>query len=265
MNDFVRRLFNATERQAQHPEPKAATPSASDGDSAARHERLAAYSAAAASPTKHPAEASTDGGGLIRPEEADPASVELGGQVTAILSTAKQAAEQLLDSARQEADRIREEAKQLAASGLDGAKRHAERRREEGDKLRAEAEAYSETTRGSADRHAAETRRRMEEEAGNRRSEAEQEAREIHRAARQKAAELTAESLERQKVLVAEAERSEARLEQLLGVFRALTSQLEGLLEPGRAEAVAPVAGQAAVEENLDEALRPQPAQDPAA
>ena len=263
MNDFVRRLFNATDKQAQAPEPKAATPSTSGGDSAARPDRLAAYSAVAASPTEQPApQASTDGDGLARPEHADTASVEVGDQVTAILSTAKQAAEQLLDSARQEADRVREEAKQRAASGLDGAKRHAQRRREEGDKLRAEAEAYSETTRESADRQAAETRQRTEEEAGKRRSEAEQEAREIHRAARQKAAELTAESLERQKVLIAEAERSEARLEQLLGVFRAMASQLEGLLEPGRA--VAPVgAGQAAAEEHLDEALKP--ARDPAA
>ena len=269
MNDFVRRLFNAAERQGRDSEPKAATPSTSDGDSATRLERLAADSArspeggAAPSPAEQPAsQASTDGSGLIRPEQADPASIEIGDQVTTILSSAKQAAEQLRESTRQEAERIREEAKQLAASALDGAKRHAERRREESDKLRAEAEAYSKTTLEAADQHAAETRRNTEEEAGKRRSEAEQEAREIHRAARQRAAELTTESRERQKVLVAEAERSEARLEQLLGVFRAMASQLEELVEPERAEP--PVAaGQAAAEEDLDEALKPQPARNP--
>jgi hypothetical protein len=248
MNDFVRRLFNATEHQAQDAEPRAATPSMSEGDPAAQLQRLAS-------------ETRTDGGGLVPPEQADPASVEIGDQVAAILSTAKQGAEQLRESAGQEAERIREEAKQLAASALEGAKRHAQRRREEGDKLRAEADAYSKTTREEADRHAAEARRKTEEEAGRRRSEAEQEAREIHRAARQRAAELTTESLQRQKVLVAEAERSEARLTQLLGVFRAMASQLEELLEPEPAGA--PVAGHAVSEENLDEALKPQPARNP--
>jgi hypothetical protein len=268
MNDFVRRLFNAAERQGQDSEPKAATPSTADGD-LARLERLAVDSAgnpeggAASSPADQPAsEAGTDGGGLTRPEQADPASIEIGDQVTAILSSAKQAAVELRESARQEAERIRDEAKQLAASALDGTKRHAERRREESDKLRAEAEAYSKTTRDAADQDALELRRKTEEEAGKRRSETEQEAREIHRAARQKAAELTAESLQRQKVLVAEAERSEARLQQLLGVLRAMASQLEELVEPERA--AAPVAaGQAAAEEPLDEALKPQLARNP--
>jgi hypothetical protein len=250
MNDFVRRFFNATEHQAQDPEPRAATPSMSEGDPAAQLQRLAS-------------ETRTDGGGVVPLEQADPASVEIGDQVAAILTTAKQGAEQLRDSARQEAERIREEAKQLAASALEGAKRHAQRRREEGDKLRAEADVYSKTTREEADRHAAETRRKIEEEAGSRRSEAEQEAREIHRAARQRAAELTAESLQRQKVLIAEAERSEARLAQLLGVFRAMASQLEELLEPEPAGGARVAAVQAAPEENLDEALKPQPARNP--
>jgi hypothetical protein len=265
MNDLVRRLFNAAEKQGQNAEPKAATPSA------ARLERLAGDSAGspeggvASSPAEQPASgAGTERGGLVRPEQADPAAIEIGDQVTTILSSAKQAAEKLQESARQEAERIREEAKQLAASALDGAKRHAARRREESDKLRAEADAYSETTREAADRHAEETRRKIEEEAGKRRSETEQEAREIHRAARHKAAELTAESLDRQQALVAEAERSEARLEQLLGVLRAMTSQLEELVEPERAEATL-AAGQAAAEENLDEALNPQPARNASA
>jgi gas vesicle protein len=257
MNDLLHRLFNANERRAREPEAQTSEPAGSAGP-----KRMAADSVrgqedghTSTQPEQPGVEARTaDVAEPARAEAADEASLEIGEQVAGILSSAKQAAQQLRESAQQEAERIRAEAKQQATDALDRTKKELERRREEGGKVRAEADAYSKNTRETADRHAAEMRRKFEEEAAKQRSEAQQEAAEIRRAARQKAEELTTQTLQRQKALVAEAQRSEARLQQLLGVYRAMTSQLEDLLGPERAVA----SGEPPVHV-LDEALKPRP------
>jgi hypothetical protein len=200
----------------------------------------------------------TGDSGRDRPEPADHVYDEVGDQVSAILAAAKQASHQLRESARQDAERIRKEAENQATASLEQAGRDAAQTRTEGDQVRAEAEAYSKSTREAADRDAAETRRTIREEAEKLRTEAKHEANAIRHAARRRSDELRTEAMDRQKALIDEAELSEARLQQLLDVFRAMTSQLEGLLEPepgGKRRTLQ--SEDAASAEELDEALRP--------
>jgi hypothetical protein len=239
-NDFVRRFFNADEPEQMT--PRVVTSKSDEGVMG------------------------TGGGGRDQPEPADQVYDEIGEQVSAILSAAKQAAHQLRESARQDAERIRKEAEDRATASLERAGRDAARRRTEGDHVRAEAEAYSKSTREAADRDAAEMRRTIGEEAEKLRTEAMHEASAIRHAAKQKSYELRTEALDRQKALIAEAGRSEARLQQLLDVFRAMTSQLEDLLElePGGRWGKMQGVDAASVGE-LDEALRPHRLRDPSA
>jgi chemotaxis protein histidine kinase CheA len=231
-NDFVRRFFNAND-------PDQTTPGVVMSKS----------------------EEEVMGTGDSRPDQPEPADHvydEIGEQVSLILTSAKQAAQQLRESARNDAERIRKEAEDRATASLERAEREAARRRTEGDQVRAEAEAYSKSTREAADRDVAETRRTIREETEKLRTEAKHEASAIRDAARQKSDELRTEALDRQKALIGEAGRSEARLQQLLDVFRVITSQLEDLLgpEPG-GERGTMQAGDAASAQGLDEALKP--------
>jgi hypothetical protein len=236
-NDFVRRFFNANEPE----QTTSGVVMSKSGEGVI----------------------GTAGGGGDQPEPADQAYDEIGEQVSAILAAAKQAAHQLQESARQDAERIRKEAEDRATASLEQAGRDAARRRTEGDRVRAEAEAYGKSTREAADRDAAETRRTIAGEAEKLRTEARRDASAIRDAARQRSDELRTEALGRQKALIGEAGRAEARLQQLLDVFRAITSQLEDLLEPepGRRRDEMQ-RGDAASAEELDEALRPHPLRD---
>lgn len=240
MNDFVRRLLKASGEQNRVPDGATGPTPASTTQSTQE-----------SGPTVSEADEGR--------EAADQASIEVGDQVAVILASTKHAAQQLQESARAEAERIRAEAKEEAAARLGDAERKLARRREEDAKLRAEAEAYSRSTREAADHRAAEMRRTVEEELAKRRTGAEQEASEIRRAAKLHADQLTSDAIDRQGALIAEAKRSEARLEQLAGVFRAMTTQLEDLVGERRAEEPTEEEKAPAGEE-LDEALRPQPA-----
>jgi hypothetical protein len=237
MNDFVSRLFKTSDEQTAKPKPSSVPTAA--GSAAPDEREQNAQSPAAPKKAGEP--------------DADQASIEVGDQVAAILASAKQAAQRLQVSARQDAERVRAEAKREAATRLQAVEGELAGRRTEGAKLRADAEAYSKSTREGADRYSAEKRRKVDEESEKRRKEAEREASEIRAAAKQRAEKLSSESVQRQKALAAEAERSEARLRQLLGVYRALTSQLEDLL--GDEQVTAP----SAEGRHLEEALRPQP------
>lgn len=212
MNDFVQRFFKTGDNRAEEPEAAYAAEQALVDDDPAAEENPQFEATAPAT------------------AEADQAAIEFGDEVAAILATAKQAAQKLHDSTRQDADRIREEAEEV----------------------RAEAEAYSKSTREEADLHAVETRRKLDVELEERRRDAEHEANEIRRAAKQRAEELASEALRRRGAIIAEAERSEARLEQLLDVFRTVTSQLEELLGSERGVV------SSGETHNLDEALRPR-------
>jgi F0F1-type ATP synthase membrane subunit b/b' len=236
-NEFVRRFFNANE-------PEQTTPGVAMSKS-------------------DEGEMGTGDSGRDRPEPADYVYDEVGDQVSAILAAAKQAAHQLRESARKDAERMRKEAENQATVSLEQAGRDAARTRTEGDHVRAEAEAYSKSTREAADRDAAETRRTIREEAEKLLTEAKHEANAIRHAARRRSDELRTEAMDRQQALIGEAGRSEARLQQLLDVFRAMTSQLEDLLEPepgGKRRTMQ--SEDAASAEELDEALRPHALRD---
>jgi vacuolar-type H+-ATPase subunit E/Vma4 len=240
MNVSMSRLFKGNDKQTNEPKPASAPTAA--GARAPDERAQSAQSARV--PTKP------------RGPDPDQASIEVGDQVATILASAKQAAEQLQLSARDDAKRIRGEAKQEAATRAQALERELAGKREEGAKLHAEAQAYSKRTREAADHYAAETRRRIDKESGKRHQEAEREANEIRTAARQQVETLSSEAVRRQKALTAETQRSEARLRQLLGVFRALTAQLEDLLGDERATA------SSADGPNLEEALKPPPLKD---
>jgi hypothetical protein len=193
------------------------------------------------------------------PEQGDQNEnyAHVGEQVASVLAAAHQAADQIRATALEEAEQIREEANADAAATRDQAGRAAEQARRESEALRAEADEYSTEAHEAADRYVATTRQQVEDEAARRRAEIDREARESHRAAEQQARGIETEALERRRAIIEEAERSEARLEQLLGVFRGMTSQLEELLrpEPVADDAEAP---DESVADEFAQDLRPQ-------
>jgi hypothetical protein len=176
------------------------------------------------------ARSATPGQGEQHQGEQHESYAEVGEQVASVLAAAQRAAEEIRATTLEEAERIRQEAVADAASTRDEAAKAAEQTRRESEALRAEAEEYSKEARDAADRYVATTRQQVEDEAAARRAESEREAAEMHRAAEQRARDVETEALHRRQAIIAEAERSEARLEQLLGVYRGMTSQLEELL-----------------------------------
>jgi hypothetical protein len=202
-----------------------------------------------------------------RPEkdDANASYAQVGEQVAAVLASAQKAADEIRATAEEEAERIRAEIEERVAATRAVTARAVQEARRESEALRTEADEYSRETREAADRYVAETRQLVEDEAAERLTEVEQQAREIHRAAEGRARELETEGLQRQKALVEEAGRTEARLEQLLGVFHGMTSQLEALVHAERAADEAVDAQDDGPAEELAEDLRPgRPGRSPA-
>ncbi len=184
---------------------------------------------------------------------------QVGEQVAAVLVSAEQAAEQIRESARQDAERIRAEAKHELSTALSAKKLEAERGRRESEKLRADADAYNKHTREAADRYVTETREKIDAEVAQWRAEVDEQVRGIRRAAELRAKDLETEARARQKTLLQQVARAEARLEQLLGIFRGMTLQLEGLVGAESAGRRPGNAGETSVAEPLAEALKPRP------
>jgi F0F1-type ATP synthase membrane subunit b/b' len=198
-------------------------------------------------------------GGRTEAGRSEESYVQVGEQVAAVLASAEHAGKEILQTARQEAERVRAEAKDQATATLSQAKLAAERGRRESEQLRADAEAYSKETRKAADRYVAETRAKTDQEAAQKRVQADEQVLGIRRDAERKAKDLHREALERQKTLMQQVGRAEARLQQLLGIFRAMTSQLEGLVKAEPRRQSGDAEGKASLTAPLDEALRPQP------
>jgi hypothetical protein len=184
---------------------------------------------------------------------------QVGEQVAAVLVSAEQAAEQIRESARQDAERIRAEAKDKVAATLSETKLEAEQGRRENEKLRADADAYNKETREAADRYGTEVREKVDQEVAQWRAEVDEQVRGIRRAAKLRAQDLETEARARQKTLLEEVGRAEARLEQLLGIFRGMTLQLEGLVSAESAARSGDTKEKKSVAEPLDEALKPRP------
>lgn len=194
------------------------------------------------------------------PEPVDPEIsadyTEVGEKVGAVLASAQEAAEQMLASARADAERIRSDAQEQAAKMTAAAKDEAERMQSESVKLRREADDYRDETHAAADGYAAGARAEGEAEAGRRVAEADEKAQAIVAEAEQRARHVEQEEARRQEALAAAAKRYEERLQSLLGVFRGMSTELEGLLHPARRDAE-PKA-EAPVSEALEDALRPE-------
>jgi hypothetical protein len=174
----------------------------------------------------------------------------LGEQVTAVLTTAEQAAAEIRESARRDAEQLRLHAEQGATAA-----------RVEAEALRADADAYREQTRAAADTYAADTRRTADEEAAKARSALGEEARSVREEAKRKAAEIEAEALQRREALIQSAAHLEERIAGMAITFRGLTAELEDLLPPKRRPAGEPSAGEradGAGDEALGQALQPE-------
>ena len=170
---------------------------------------------------------------------------QIGEHVTAVISSAEQAAEQMRREAAAEAERIRAEVRDEAKGLIAEATREAER-------MRADAGTYSREAREDADAYAGEKRSEAEAYSSRFRAEAEENARELREAAKQEAKRIEKEARRRREVLTSEAERFEERLHSLHAVFRGITTQLEALLPPEPEKD-----GEEPPQESIEESLRP--------
>lgn len=219
MNAFPRRLFDSGRKRRR-----------------ARLPDVVAVSTLRQSEHRRPG---TDTGEAVRGlEETEPIEVglaeeshtEVGKQVSAVLTSAQQAAEKIRESARQEAELIQTQANEKAAATIAEATRAAEQVRRESDDVRAKADRYGGETRDAANRQLEKMRREIRGEAAQRHAEAEQQAREILRAAEQETKDLELKADKRQKALVLRAERFETRLSHLVRIFSEITLQLEAVV-----------------------------------
>lgn len=173
----------------------------------------------------------------------------LGEQVTAVLTSAEHAAADIREAANREAEEVRLAAENKVAV----AKADAER-------IRTEAEAYRDEIKGAADSYADERRRSTEAAAANARADAEEKARAVEANARRKANEIEAEALRRRDALRQSASDLEERIQTMLGTFRMMTADLEGLL-PGDDKRRSGKSGENAddvVDDTLEDALKPE-------
>lgn len=203
----------------------------------------------------------------VNPDTADYAHV--GEKVTAVLASAQAAAEQMVASAREEADRLRSDAQKQAAATTAKAKSESERMQRESGRLRLEADNYRNETRAEADGYAAGARTEAEAEAEGRLAEAGERAQAIIAEAEQRARYVEREEVRRQEALASGAKRYEERLKSLLEVFRGMTTQLEHLVPLDQGTKVQEAKAQGADNEEaardaetpiegLDDVLRPE-------
>jgi hypothetical protein len=100
---------------------------------------------------------------------------------------------------------------------------------------------------------------KIDKEVAQRRAEVDEQVRGIRRAAERKAKDVETEARARRKTLLEQVGRAEARLEQLLGIFRGMTLQLEGLVSAESARRSGDAEEKTSVAVPLDEALKPRP------
>jgi hypothetical protein len=182
---------------------------------------------------------------------------QLGEHVAAVLTSAREAADELLAAARADAERIRTDADERAKQMVSAAGLEADGMRGDAARIRSEAEAYSDERRASAEAHAEAARRVAEDERAKQLADAEQGAHAIRAEAERRVREIASEAVQRHEALVRDIGRSEERVEELLTVFRAMTSQLEAVVK-AEADIEPPADVEAPVGEALDDALTPE-------
>ncbi len=163
-----------------------------------------------------------EGNGVV----AMPTLADVGEHVTAVLTSAQQAADRMRNEARQEAERVRAEARERAEAAIDGAKETAA-------DARAEADAYDRNVRTHADAYSEEKRTEAEEYARRAVAGAKEEAEGIREKARVEAGRMVEAGRRRSEALAAEVRHFEERLDRLHTVFAGMTNQLGELLQSG--------------------------------
>ena len=173
---------------------------------------------------------------------AMPTLADVGEHVTAVLTSAQQAADRMRSEARQEADRVRAEARERAEAAIEGAKQGAA-------DARTEADAYDKNTRKRADAYSEEKRTEAEEYARRAVAGAKEEAEGIRETARVEAGRMVEAGRRRSEALAAEVKHFEERLDRLHTVFAGMTNQLGELLHSGPPPRSDDEAGEAAEEQ----------------
>jgi len=271
MDHFVRRLLGKRDDNGDGAAVKRAAPEA---DSASiDHAKFLPYSLqprsdAVSSEADKPAERSGPAAADESEVAVDARAVadagdytQVGEQVAAVLTSARQAADELLTAARADAERMLAQAEGRAEETVSAASREAEGLRREAGQLRSEAESYAEETRASADEYTDTARRLAEGERAKTIADAEERAREIQADAERRAQAIGAEALQRHQVLVREVGRSEERVHDLLAVFRGITSELEALVTTeteAPVDAEAPADTEVPVDAAMDDVLMPE-------
>lgn len=234
MANARRRLWPRNESGAPTEEP--------EGDPQRVVDRLAEY-ASGGNRSSPPAADQEAHDAPVAESEATPADLSaVGDEVGAVLKTAQEAAETIRRAALEEAAKRRDEAEAAAAAEIAEAQR-----------VRAEADTYASQTTAAADGYAEQRRSETERESARIVADAESRLAAADAEVDRKLREAEVRERARIDMLKAEAEVYEERLDNVLVLFREMSSQLEELLGPRRK----PGGDRAAPDEALDEALHP--------
>jgi hypothetical protein len=234
--------------------------SSGGGDSKRVAERISAYSAskvrsAAAESGREPVAEPVTDEEAVPPEAEVPADLSVfGDEIGTVLKSAQEAADRIRRTANEEAARRRDEIEAATAAEVAEARRIAEADRADAHRIRAEAEAQAKDTRAAADAFAEQRRAEAEREAASIEAHARTRLEAADVEVEQKVREAEAKARERVNLLQAEAERYEGRLENLLIIFREMSSKLEVLLGTPRNRSED---GAAASDKAFEQALRP--------
>jgi hypothetical protein len=169
------------------------------------------------------------GGGSSSSERETSASgavSDVGARVSAILSAAEAAAEEIRVSGRQQVDDI------LRRAETDAAKR-IEQLTAEAERIRVDAEHYASDIKSAVENYAGQRRRESDEEASRLLADAEQQARATREAAEEMAVQIEQAARLRSDQLRDETRLLEERRERALSGLRDIVAQIEDLL-PGR-------------------------------
>jgi len=175
----------------------------------------------------------------------------VGEEVATVLQSAEEAAAAIRRSAVEEAARRRAELEAEIGAEIEEARRVADADRADAQRLRADADAYDRETRAAADSYEERRRTEADREAATIVAEAQSRLDEADAEAEQKVREAETDARARVDALKAEAMRYEERLDNILVVFREMSSQLEELTGGRRAGHESPG------DEGLEDALRP--------
>jgi hypothetical protein len=154
---------------------------------------------------------------------------DVGDRVAGVIRAAEELAEQIRSDVHQEAAQIKREAEDARGAAM-------RELASEQDELRAAAEAHAAEIRRTGETYATEHRREAEAEATKLVGEAETQARAMREAAEQMAMRIETTALQRREELEERTRVVETRLRRFQKGLRQMSTDLDELLEPGRAQ-----------------------------